>query len=148
MNIYQAILKAANHIERNPGAFNFSSVHIPNGCGTPGCALGWIGHFAGVTHQVYSSICLVAKNPSKGDYAFPVNHLFDIDQTEFYSRMDAAIEDWDWRFDAHKCATALRLYAAKYHAQDKQDDGEAFKRFLATVISPVEVTAAETREAS
>ena len=46
--VYEAIMLAADHIERNPADFNFMSIGIPD-CGTPGCALGWIGSFGGLT---------------------------------------------------------------------------------------------------
>ena len=49
MNVREAILAAADHIETYPKKFSFASVEVPSrrSCGTPGCALGWIGHFAG-----------------------------------------------------------------------------------------------------
>lgn len=48
MEIYNAIMKAADHIERNPHSYNFFNSVVPE-CGTQGCMLGWIGHFMGMT---------------------------------------------------------------------------------------------------
>ena len=42
MNIRQALLKAADSIEQHPKLFSFHSCELPNECGTPGCALGWL----------------------------------------------------------------------------------------------------------
>jgi hypothetical protein len=45
-----AILRAADHLERHPEAFNFMEGHIPTSTepGQQGCYLAWIAHFAGV----------------------------------------------------------------------------------------------------
>ena len=57
MNIYNAILKAADHIERNPHLYDFYRSNVPN-CGTPGCMLGWIGHFMGIPKgaNIYTAV--------------------------------------------------------------------------------------------
>lgn len=47
MNVREAILKAADHIEREPESFDYQSNCKP-GCGTPGCFWGWIGFYGGV----------------------------------------------------------------------------------------------------
>src|ERR1700760_2850261 len=49
MDTYQAILRAADHIDRQPQLFDFERTRIPGNCRTPACALGWIGFFAGRT---------------------------------------------------------------------------------------------------
>lgn len=140
MNIYNAIMKAADHIERNPGEFRFSSIGLPKGigCGAPGCALGWIGFFAGVAHKTFDTISLVATN---GVSERPgVSPLLSIDQGTFYKRMNELASGWT--FDSSECAKGLRLYAAKYHAADARDDGDAFKRFLTAALAPAETCAA------
>lgn len=107
MNIRNAILSAANHIEQNPHLFDFMSVRVPeNPCGTPGCAIGWIGHFAEVGGWVAHNVA-----PAMGLKAA----AGDSDAAhEFYRRMDALGKD-GWRKDAEVCASALRLYADHYH---------------------------------
>jgi hypothetical protein len=45
--IRAAILKAADTIERDGDLWNFGEVLVPD-CGTPGCALGWIGFHLGI----------------------------------------------------------------------------------------------------
>jgi len=47
MNIYDAIMKAADTIEQHPDWYDFDKNTKPD-CGTPGCMLGWIGHYSGV----------------------------------------------------------------------------------------------------
>lgn len=103
MDIRQAILAAADHIERNPSEFNFYSIDIPRnpGCGTPGCALGWIATFLGMSN--YS-----AYHHGKG-----LEDVLGISSIRFYSRM---IElDPSWHLFAENCAKTLRLYVDKYH---------------------------------
>lgn len=103
MGAYNAIMKAADHIESNPKSFEFCSINMPTLCGTPGCALGWVGFFAG------------NRRPDMCDVAEKVLGLSieDGDQ-EFYDRMDGLVNRW--RTNPMRCAKGLRLYAEKYHA--------------------------------
>lgn len=126
MNLYQAILLAADHIERNPGEFNFNTCDLPDGpgCGTPGCALGWIGVFGGAKERgngLYCGIALVAFTDYSGGFESIGTHnpLMKITQSEFYDRMDALVGSW--KENAADCARALRLYANKYHAPKVPD---------------------------
>jgi hypothetical protein len=109
-NIYTAIMKAADHIERHPRDFDFSVGDIPSECGTPGCALGWIGHFAG-------------KSGTFMDVCECLGLVEPIADKQFYRRMDAVVYALpyhdDWYRSAKRCAHVLRLYAAKYHAPAK-----------------------------
>ena len=115
MNIREAILKAADYIEVHPAEFNFMSISIPKGgCGTPGCALGWIGHFA----NIRSGIDKAAKKA-----------LGLADQVDFYRRMDIMLcgsypGPTTWRQDPKECARALRLYADRFHPAEKAEVGE------------------------
>lgn len=111
MNIYDAMMKAADHIERNPRLFNFDMCSIPGDCGTPGCALGWIGYFAGIKNDDEKEIGAVAGHVSGGCRI--EESLLRISQRQFYERMDE-FNSW-WNMSARKCAHAMRLYAAKYH---------------------------------
>lgn len=104
MNIYNAIMQAADHIESHPRQFNYSSTDIPEAphCGTPGCAIGWTAFFAGVR-----------------SFRSMAEHYFGGDML-FYSRMN----DFDgpadnWMNDPQICARNLRLYAEKYHGHEK-----------------------------
>ena len=108
MNIRTAILKAADSIEQNPGLFGFGYISIPDGCGTPGCALGWIGHHLGHT-TIISGVSEKMGCPLGTRSDFPGG---DTD-FGFYDRMEELNEDW--KFSADNCAPALRLYADKYH---------------------------------
>lgn len=110
MNIREAILKAADHIERNPGTFRFSVGTKPHDCGSPGCAIGWIGYFAGCKSRSYIDIS---------------KELFNIHHSEVYLRLTSAesplATDWaygTWPRSAERCACALRFYADKYHPAD------------------------------
>lgn len=108
MNIYNAIMTAADHIESDPGSFNFSRSRVPAACGSPGCALGWIGFFLGTTGIHACDVAIeigvdCTLNPNRKP------------EGNFYERVDALVGS-EWIFNAAKCVKGLRLYAAKYHA--------------------------------
>lgn len=125
MEIRQAILMAADHIERYPHEFNFMASGRPDrpNCGTPGCALGWISTFA--IEKTSAFMGFSAACPALG---IPEN-----DHQEFYCRLSAAEtnsvrtlgawsgspEHWAHKTQWHRrpdvCAHVLRLYANKYH---------------------------------
>ena len=133
MNIYNAILAAADHIERNPEEFSFGSIIIPKEpCGSPGCALGWIGHFADAARPHSRSISCVAANDIYDEKMRRLlrleNPLLGITHGEFYARMDALAGSYDWRREAPTCARALRLYAKKYHAPARNDARALYER--------------------
>jgi hypothetical protein len=106
VNIYDAIMKAADHINRNPSDFDFMR-YRPSKCGTPGCALGWISFFA--------------KTPVDDHHrgALPLMglDLSAMGAWNFYDRMHAL--DEDWKDTAANCARTLRLYAEKHHGHEK-----------------------------
>lgn len=114
MNIRDAILAAADHIEANPKQFSFMSIEQPSRphCGTPGCALGWIGAFGGYRSMIFQGhrASLPALGlPESSDGA----HMF-------YARMDSLKGRLSWQSDAADCAVTLRRYADKYHPATEQ----------------------------
>lgn len=111
MHIRNAILKAADSIERHPGLFKWSSTRVANpDCGTPGCALGWIAHYVG---------CAVWRQKGGWNYNALANAMGTDGDGEFYSRMSETFRSHSWRLDATDCASALRAYADKYHPATK-----------------------------
>lgn len=122
MQIREAILKAADSIEKHSELFNFSSTVIPD-CGTPGCALGWIA-FHRLEAQHSSGMTWI---PDK-----PVEHS-DLD---FYRRMDGLQSNW--KYNAVDCAKALRLYADKYHPATDHIPEDIRAIFNEQVASPAE----------
>lgn len=131
MNIYTAIMKAADTIERYPDSFSFGSCTVPKGhdCGTPGCALGWIAFYLG--HERGSRIVEI-------DAA--INR-----RSEFYDAMKQLSPGYaSWIGNAATCAKTLRLYAAKYHAPAKQPPdwlAMAAKQTIAADVRSQEVRA-------
>jgi len=119
-DVYTAIMKAADHIEKYPKDFVFLESQVPWGnnfsresvtCGTPGCALGWIGAYLNegkVTRKLYN----FAQVPFFLGLAMVTGEAV----CQFYSRMDELVDHDGWRQRASLCAHGLRLYAAKYHA--------------------------------
>lgn len=98
MDIREAILAAADHIERNPDDFDFDSVSVPTRCGSPGCAIGWVAHFA---------------RCDWGDVA-ELMGLRRGDDTLLYTRL-SILAGATWYQHAAVCAKGLRAYADKYH---------------------------------
>ena len=103
--IRNAVLLAADYIEKFPSEFDFFALNVPTGkhCGSPGCALGWIAHFMGHRLDDWSG-------------------LVGVGDIEFYERMDAfeghdadaAGQYGNWKGSAELCAKALRQYAEAY----------------------------------
>ena len=137
MNVYDAIMKAADQIERYPETFDFGASRIPFtfegtlqarmlGKNCPvGCALGWIGHFIGRPKALDELNWDYAEAASLLGIEAPrmrATSLFDqCDVGVFYSRMSALSAELEllllsWQYDARTCACCLRAYAAKYHA--------------------------------
>lgn len=114
MGIRGAILKAADHIGANPDLFRYFNIRVPGNCGTPGCALGWIGFFGNAVPagEDWRSISYVARDLSEHS-ACKAPPLMSISSTEFYCRM--ALLQPGWTQNPEKCASGLRLYADKYH---------------------------------
>lgn len=100
--LYAAIHLAADHIERNPSEFDFSEYAIPIRCGSPGCAIGWVGFFS-----------------SYGTYSTINDSIMGVSESTFYDRMDdisaALYSNTDWIYRADLCAAVLRAYARRYH---------------------------------
>jgi len=114
MKIREAILKAADSIEQNPKLFNFGSCYAPNtDCGTPGCALGWIGLHAGMAINTRGD--RIGKFVGSLDGVANLT-IGDKDAFTFYFRM-SKLESL-WKSSASMCAKTLRFYADKYHPVD------------------------------
>lgn len=109
MNIYTAIMKAADQIERNPHTFDFVQGRRPNregNCGTPSCALGWVGFFAQSKEQYWTGVC---------------QELFGMDPMDWYDFLSKEAGSFNsWTSSPQECARVLRLYAAKHHAKPVQ----------------------------
>lgn len=113
MSFRDAILQAAKHIEEDPQDFQFMTWKIPNSCGSPGCALGWVGYFAGVD---IGNASTVAK-------AMGYEDPYEVDRADmsFYRDVEALLpktgkESYlNWQTDPKVCAKGLRLYADKYY---------------------------------
>lgn len=107
MNLREAILKAADHIENNPAQFNYGCISVPE-CGTQACAAGWICFFLDVP---------AGQNAAGLELA---DTALGIPYDEFDHRMDimSAIDgdNGRWMRDASACAKALRRYADDYCA--------------------------------
>jgi hypothetical protein len=103
VTIREAILKAADHIEQNPERYDFSSCETPD-CGTPGCMIGWIGHFAGVDYRSFRTT-----------FGFDYCDIGWVIRTPEIFGGPVPQERWDflmrYQFDAAAAATVMRLFA-------------------------------------
>ena len=112
MDIRQAILKAADSIGLAPDQFEFRSCDIPDGCGTSGCALGWIAYHLGTCR--FEGMIENQWNAEKlGKYMGLEKNNKAWAGWNFYERMNNF--DGSWSNNANECAKALRAYADKYH---------------------------------
>lgn len=104
MNVRQAILATAALFERDPSAFDFNKIRVPD-CNTPGCAIGWICAFSGVAHSEYIGVG---------------REILGVSEEDFYHRMNEFQPHTStWCLQADWCAEVLRLYADRYHPAPK-----------------------------
>lgn len=106
MNTREAILKAADHIEANPGLYDFQKIVVP-GCGTPGCMVGWVGCFKGI---------------SAGATCWWLSDCFEVIMDVPFDDFERRMDDWFYELgtsrdlgSAKDASTFMRLYAEKYH---------------------------------
>jgi len=131
MNIRQAILKAADSIETQPDLFDFHSVAVPE-CGTPGCAIGWIVAHSGV------EVPYTEGRHGRARY-WSRNHkdreLLGLDDSGvFYDRMNSFGNTY-WQEKAQTTATALRLYADKFHPETCQPETDHIPASVREIFS-------------
>jgi hypothetical protein len=117
MKAYEAIFRAAAHIDEHPALYDFNRTKVPRDCNTPACVLGWIGFFAGRFQArirarfgfsfVHRGIAIVTVDGS-------ADPLIVVSAREFYERLDE-LSLGSWREDSSVCAAAMRLYAERYH---------------------------------
>jgi hypothetical protein len=116
--IHDAFDAAATHIEQNPGRFYFGAYSVPCTSNNYGCALGWVGHFAGVAGGM------------------PINtiaHALGVEENTFYNRM-ASCSSSRWNRDSKACARGLRAYADRYHSN--KVPAEAIPAAVRALFSP------------
>lgn len=121
-----AILLAADYIEARPHEFNFLRSEIPDGCGTVGCAMGWIGHFLGLKHNPrirgVDRVGFVMGLEEDAPYPLDREGLFYFRMCELCApeikEAYYSVAGWKWSHDAQSCARVLRLYANRYHPEE------------------------------
>lgn len=111
MNIRQAVLLAADKIERTPDVYKFNAYKVPGaddgGCGTPACMLGWIALYAG--QQAGEEVHTVCER------------LLGVGSTEFYARVRTVSgTGFCALLGAKEVPAALRAYADKYHPAESR----------------------------
>lgn len=101
-------LQAANHIEKNPFSYDYTSNRIPRGSDETGCILGWMAQFAAERGWLTSQV--IAKITCDPVYACNVGY------NDFFKRLDECYPLYrgHWRSDAGHAVAALRAYASRY----------------------------------
>jgi hypothetical protein len=98
-----AILSTAKLFEEKPDLWNWSNTQVPD-CGTPGCALGYIG----TALEIPAGKAVVWVEEVLG-----YKDIFSV-QSKFYADMNDASRDYGWNLSASGASKALRAYADKY----------------------------------
>ncbi len=105
--IREAILKAADRIERNPDGYNFYSNGKPD-CGSPGCMMGWIGFELGFDAHPYA--CYVT--PLRDALGFDYSDIGDMIRA---AKATMPHNEWhrlmNYQERATEAAEVMRLYA-------------------------------------
>ena len=103
-------LKTANHIERNPFSYCYTSNRIPRSLSDTGCILGWMAHFASELDCGWLTPEVIARITCD-----PVCAC-DVGYNDFFKRLDECypIYRGHWRSGAGHAVAALRAYAAQY----------------------------------
>jgi hypothetical protein len=135
MSIYDAILAAADHIEKYPQCFEFTNARVPSDRGDTGCALGWIGYFLnkhaaefpGPRHW-HDEVALDLLRVPRGYSFLSTSHI--------YERIECLAGTSRWMDEADICAKALRRYAKKYHAPPQMPDA-VLALFVARALDEV-----------
>ena len=96
MNAYDAMIKAAVHIEQNPHLYDFAFCRSPKG-GETACMLGWLAHFMG-TEKNGQAAC---------------HEMLGIHSVDFYMRTHEFYSAGS-RLEYKNAVHILRGYAAKY----------------------------------
>lgn len=110
-NFYKAFNNAADLIEEDPGKFMFTEGMVPqndDACGSPSCALGWIGFFAGMRNT-----------RQRVEWSGSVAEAIGVEETTFYHQMTGLV-GLNWYDSAAVCAKGLRLYADEHFGYQKR----------------------------
>lgn len=112
---YDAIIKAANRIQRDPGCYSFWENGKPARSGGIGCLLGWIGYYLQVPYD------------KDGAYPHKVAHV--LGHRDMGTALQAIVPIHDGYHDSKPLVIALKKYAEKKHApKPKKAVKKAVKR--------------------
>lgn len=104
----ELVLKAANHIEKNPRSYRYTSNRIPESLQDVGGVLGWMAYFARERGRLTSEV--IARVTCDPVYACNSGY------SDFFKRLDECYPVYrgHWRSGARHAVAALRAYAARY----------------------------------
>lgn len=150
IDFYTAFMRAADHIESNPGSFAFFETFIPHEeCGTIGCALGWVGFYANLaddpdlkkrTSEFLQAIVLNHPRAGHDVFVSVIPPLWGNEEGSFYREI-TRFAGGPWMSNAKACAQALRAYAEHHFTKPSAKD-PALEKLLESLEK--EETPAET----
>jgi hypothetical protein len=113
VNVYEAVMKAADHIERNPWRYDFCRAINSPGVDGNGCLVGWIAFYMGETAGQRCGESLDAPEEIEASLC---KRLLGIGFSDFVYRMGLLNHELREAFTSHAptAATCLRRYASKY----------------------------------
>lgn len=114
MNIRQAFLASADHIEAHPARFNFTNeTRTPRSIASRACYLGWVAFFMG---EPADQDC-----GSSGENSPLCTKLLGITFAEFQGRLSPIVSALGASYnDARHAPAVLRTYADKYHTAESR----------------------------
>jgi hypothetical protein len=106
----ELVLKTANHIEKNPRSYCYTTNRIPLCLNDTGCVLGWMAYFASEGDFGFLTPEVVARMTCDPVYACNIGY------NDFFRRLDECYPVYrgHWRSEAKDAVAALRTYAAQY----------------------------------
>jgi hypothetical protein len=106
----ELVLKTANHIEKNPRCYHYTSNRIPLCSDDVGCILGWMAHFSA------AHLCGVLTPEAIARMTCDPLSACNVGYNHFFKRLDECYPPYrgHWRSDAAHAVAALRAYAARY----------------------------------
>jgi hypothetical protein len=108
-SVYDAIVKAADHIEQYPGRYDYQETSVPRGTSDAGCMLGRIAQYHGGEFCNADAVApqLLAMGPS--EFFREIAHLMLGREPDFHKK-----SDFQSLHHPRKAAAALRHFANRF----------------------------------
>jgi hypothetical protein len=130
MTVYEAIMRAADHIDLNPGCFNFQRGERPSHDHDKSCPLAWIGYFLDLPDDTKPDVRDLYANA----VAKRLTGMFEIAPFFKLCSKEGGI------CDRNKAPKLMRAYAIKYHKPiSREIPGCVLNIFNEVIAQPITV---------